>query len=89
TLGAPAPDPGTTARRVQPASSYLLKGAVLTPGGPADMEGKGTGAAVYFVAADGRVLGSTTKGDAMVTMASAPAPIPVKTSTTVTITVLR
>ena len=91
TLGAPEPYQGTTARRVQTASSYLIKGSVITPGGPADMEGKGTGAAVYFVAADGRVLGSTitTKGDTMVSMASAPAPIPVKTSTSVTVTVLK
>lgn len=91
TLEAPQPYQGATARRVQAASSYLIKGSVVTPGGPADMEGKGTGAAVYFVAADGRVLGSriTTKGDTMVSMASAPAPIPVKTSTSVTVTVLK
>ncbi len=91
TLGAPEPYQGTTARRVRTTSSYLLKGSVMTPGGPADMEGKGTGAAVYFVAADGLVLGSTTttNGDAMVSMASAPAPIPVKTSTNVTVTVLK
>lgn len=91
TMGGPEPYMGATARRVQTAASYVMNGTVQTPGGPADMEGSGSGTGSYYVGANGTLLGSivTTTGNALVTMASAPAPIPAKTTTTVTVTVLK
>lgn len=90
TMGAPEPYMGATARRVQTAASYVMNGTVMTPGGPADMEGEGSSTGSYYIAGDGSLLGSivASNGNARVTMASAPAPIPARTSTRVTVTVL-
>lgn len=82
---------GGTATRVENRFSFSVSGTMATPGGPADMVGKGSGSADYYLNSAGIVVGSTTRmeGDATVTMAFSPAPIPVKTLTTATLTVLR
>jgi hypothetical protein len=68
-----------------------MTGTMETPAGSADMEGKSTGSATFYLAKDGRYLGgkTTSSGDASISGAFAPAAIPVKNSTTITVNVIK
>jgi hypothetical protein len=82
---------GVAARRLEAAFTATLTGTVQTPAGPADMEGKSTGTATYFLSPEGRYLGGqlSSAGDATMSGSFAPAAIPMKNSTTMTVTVIK
>jgi len=91
TMSGPATYEGTAGNKFDVGTISNVTGTLETPGGPAEMDGAGTGSGAYYVAADGTFIGSTSSSvtDAKVTISGAPAPIPVKTTTTTTVTVIK
>jgi len=82
---------GTPATKLDAAFSGAMTGTMETPAGSADMEGKSTGSATFYLAKDGRYLGgkTTSTGDASISGSFAPAAIPVKNTTTITVNVIK
>ena len=82
---------GIKARKVQSAYSWARNGTIEGPQGSVTLDGTATGAATYWVAADGRMLGANLGEDAAmtITVAQAPAPIPVKSKNTVIISAIK
>lgn len=82
---------GIKARKVQSAYSWARNGTIEGPQGSVTLDGTATGAATYWVAADGKMLGANLGEDAAmtITVAQAPAPIPVKSKNTVIISAIK
>lgn len=74
----PAPD-GAAARKVDAAFSQSLTGELQTPQGTIAYDGTGTGNVTYFLASDGRQLGTNSMVNMTIslTVPGAPEPIPV------------
>lgn len=79
---------GVKARKVQSAYSWARDGNLEGAQGKVALNGTATGAATYWVAADGAMLGATMNENAnmTITVEQAPAPIPVKSTNVITIT---
>ena len=82
---------GVQARKVQSAYSWARNGTIEGAQGKVVLDGTATGAATYWVAADGRMIGATMNEDASmtITLDQAPAPIPVKSTNIVTISAIK
>jgi len=91
TMGGTESFQGSQATRLDVAMVSSVSGTLETPGGQAQMKGGGPGTATYYITADGHFIGgnSSSKTDALVTIATAPGPIPVKTTTTTTVSVIK
>jgi len=78
---------GGPSTEVQASFTTSVRGSLETPGGPADLEGNGTGTATYHLGTDGLLRGasSTATGNGAIVTGFAPAPIPLATTTTVTV----
>ncbi|MGH7591618.1 MAG: hypothetical protein ACREL2_09270 [Gemmatimonadales bacterium] len=79
---------GVKARKVQSAYSWARDGSLEGQQGKVGLSGTATGAATYWVAANGGMLGATMSENAnmTITVEQAPAPIPVKSTNVITIT---
>lgn len=82
---------GVSARKVQSAYSLARNGTITGGQGQVTIGGTATGAATYWVSADGGMIGAdlTEEASMTLTMAQAPAPIPVKSKNHITIAVLK
>ena len=82
---------GRPATRLGATFTMTTTGTVETPGGPAGLDGKGSGTATYYTGEDGRLLGviSAANGAGTVTLTMSPTAIGLKTSATITITVIK
>ncbi|HET7023876.1 MAG TPA: hypothetical protein VFI39_01570 [Gemmatimonadales bacterium] len=78
---------GVKTRKVQSAYSWARNGTMNGAQGKVSLDGTATGAATYWVAVDGRMVGATMNENAAmtITVEQAPAPIPVKSTNVVTI----
>lgn len=82
---------GTKSLKIDAAFSASLNGTQKTPGGPAKIEGTGSGSGSYYVGTDGRYLGGMTAQTSSLSVsgAFAPAPIPISIKQTTTITPIK
>jgi hypothetical protein len=77
--------------RVETAVTSDVKGTQETPGGPAQIEGAGSGTGAHYVASDGRYLGGGYSITTKLTLAGAfaPQPLPVTVTETFAVSALR
>lgn len=77
---------GQPTQKVQEAYSISQSGQITNPQGTLTLAGSGTGAATYWVTADGRLIGQQLAESLSSTLSSPdlPAPLPVISKTTVT-----
>ncbi|MFI5235434.1 MAG: hypothetical protein ACHQXA_06975 [Gemmatimonadales bacterium] len=82
---------GQKARKVQAAYSLAQSGQLSGPAGEMNLAGTGTGSAIYWLNADGRLSGAqfSETGASTISSAQLPAPIPVKSTSSVTVTALK
>lgn len=82
---------GVKTRKVQSAYSWARNGSLEGAQGKVTLDGTATGAATYWVAVDGRMVGATMNENAAmtITVEQAPAPIPVKSTNVITISSIK